>query len=181
MNLDNLPGQLLALMLGWSFTVFIQNRSNRRAEALKRKDKIVDKLEDVSDWVDGEISKANFSFNQTETSYSGMISQIEVRINQLNNHVGRDIFDSSLIARLREIEIFESAEDNAQVPYKIREAASDIIENIEACCDAEYFGKRGFLSVVNDYYSSLKGIAMALISALLLVAVFQFFYKYVLN
>ncbi|WP_440778717.1 hypothetical protein [Pseudomonas syringae] len=179
MNLDNLPGQLFALMLGWSFTVFIQNRANRRAEALKRKDKIVDKLESLADWVDGEISKDNFSGAQTETSYSGMISQIEVRINQLNSHIGRSIFDISLLSKLREIEIYAVAENNIQTPYAIRETASDVIEEIETCCDAEYFGSQGKLALLNEYTSSFKGAILLLTVVLLSAAIFQFFYKHI--
>lgn len=179
MNWENLPGQMLALLLGWSFTVFIQHRANRRAEALKRKDKIVDKLESIAGWVEDEVSKDSFSLTRTETSYSGIVSQIEVRIRQLNAHIGNNIFDESLIAKLREIEIYESADGNLDVPYKVREASSDIIENIEACSDSEYFGKKGVLSILNDFVSSLHGIALVLICVLLFLGVFQFFYKYV--
>ncbi|KEZ72817.1 hypothetical protein C5I_0117220 [Pseudomonas syringae pv. syringae FF5] len=179
MNLDNLPGQLLALMLGWSFTVFIQSRANRRAEALKRKDKIVDKLESISDWVDGEVSKDNFSFAQTETSYSGLVSQVEIRMIQLNVHVGRDIFNPALVAKLREIEIYENAEDNLAVPYRIREAASDIIEDVERCCDIEYFQRVGFLYGLNDYVRSLSGAILLLMFLLLGMGVLQFFLKHI--
>lgn len=87
MNFENLPGQLLALALGWSFTVFIQNRSNRRAEALKRKDKIIDKLEDLADWVESEIGKDDFSSVRTESTFAGLVTQIEVRIGHLNRHI----------------------------------------------------------------------------------------------
>ena len=137
MNFENLPGQLLALALGWSFTVFIQNRSNRRAEALKRKDKIIDKLEDLSDWVESEIGKDDFSSVRTESTFAGLITQIEVRIGHLNRHVGKEIFDAASLSRLREIEIHEGATDNLETPYLIRDASADIIEQIETCCDQE--------------------------------------------
>lgn len=179
MNFENLPGQLLALALGWSFTVFIQNRSNRRAEALKRKDKIIDKLEDLADWVESEIGKDDFSSVRTESTFAGLVTQIEVRIGHLNRHIGKDIFDAALLSSLREIEIHEKAKDNIETPYLIRDAAADVTEQIEMCCDQEYFARRGVVAALNDYYHWFKGgIALAVLVALIF-AVFQFYKNYI--
>ncbi|MBI6948754.1 hypothetical protein [Pseudomonas koreensis] len=185
MNFDNVPAQMMALVFGWSFTVFLQHRSNHRAESLKRKDKIIDKLEALAGWVESEIKKDNFSSGNTETTYSGMISQIEVRIAQLNYHVGKNIFDGSRLAILRDVEIHHKAFFNADTPYKIREAVSDIVENIEVCCDAEYFSRHGAWSkfkgvvlLLNDYVRAFKGGVLALIVILLFLAIYQFCHKY---
>jgi hypothetical protein len=179
MNWQNLPGQLLALFLGWSFTVYFQYVSNRRAEALKRKDKIIDKLDDLSGWIESEISKEDFSLTDTETSYSGMVSHIELRVRQLNSHVGRQILDPNELSILREIEIHSSLEFNKRLPYVVREASSDVIERVEAECDREYFGQRGFLQFLNNYIQDLAGILMTLVSFLLVAAIAQFLVKYV--
>lgn len=181
MNFENFPAQMTALFIGWSFTVYLQYRSNRRAESLKRKDKIVDKLEALSGWVESEIKKKNFSYVNTETTYAGMISQIEGKILQLNSHVGRDVFDRYGLLALREIEIYPTAIANAQTPYKVTEAVADVVEHIEACCDAEYFSKRGFWAKLKciEYYQILKCISLALICVLLFLAIFQFFHRYV--
>lgn len=188
MNFDNVPAQMIALVCGWSFTVYLQYRSNRRAESLKRKDKIIDKLEALADWVESEIEKSSFSPVNTETTYAGMISQIEVRIDQLNNHVGREVFDGTKLLALREIEIHALSCANSQTPYKIREAVADIVEGIEVCCDAEYFSRKGFLVKVVTWFSSLnkfvrsfKGGVLALILALLVLAVYQFYEKYLVR
>lgn len=177
--LQNLPGQLLALVLGWSFTVFLQYVLSRRAEALKRKDKIIDKLEDLSSWIDSEISRDEFMSAQTETSYSGMISQIEVRIQQLNAHVRKEIFNVNELSKLRGVEILDEQSGNKNLPYVVREAASDIIEAIEANCDEEYFGRKGFVQFLNNYIRELNGFILLMISALLLMAVAQFFIKHI--
>lgn len=185
MNFENAPAQLIALVFGWSFTVFLQYRSNRRAESLKRKDKIIDKLEALAGWVDSEIKKDNFSPGNTEITYSGMISQIEVRIEQLNKHVGRDIFDGTKLARLRNIEIHADFKANTDTPYVIREAAADIVESIEVCCDAEYFSRPGFWAkskrlvfLLNDYVRAFRGGVLALIIVFLCLAIYQFCHKY---
>lgn len=178
MNFENLPAQMLALMLGWSFTVFIQNRSNWRVEALKRKDKIVDKLEELSEWVESEVAKTLFDSTQTETTYSGMISQIEVKIQQLNQHIGKEIFDGALLSKLRQVEIFSKAEENASTPYRIREAAADVVEEVELCCNSEYFGKKGVVSVLNDYVIHFRGLVLLLVCVFLFFAIYQFYAKY---
>jgi hypothetical protein len=188
MNFDNAPAQMIALVLGWSFTVYLQYRSNRRAESLKRKDKIVDKLEELADWVESEIEKENFSSVNTETTYSGMISQIEGRISQLNNHVGREIFDGTKLSALRDVEIHTEAHANNETPYKIREEVADIVEHIEVCCDAEYFSRKGFWAnikggalLLNDYTRSFRGGVLALIFLLLFFAIYQFCQKYLVR
>lgn len=57
MNFQNLPGQLIVLLIGWAFTLYLQYNANRRAEALKRKDKIIDRLDNLSSWVEDEVEK----------------------------------------------------------------------------------------------------------------------------
>lgn len=188
MNFDNVPAQMIALVCGWSFTVYLQYKSNRRAESLKRKDKIIDKLEALADWVESEVEKTSFSSVNTETTYSGMISQIEVRIAQLNDHVGREIYDGTKLLALREIEIHVLPCANSQTPYKIREAVADIVEGIEICCDAEYFSRKSFcakvvagVSGLNKFAQYFKGAVLALISLLLIMAIYQFYEKYLVR
>lgn len=188
MNFDNFPAQMTALVIGWSFTVYLQYKSNRRAESLKRKDKIVDKLELLAGWVESEIKKKNFSSVNTETTYAGMISQIESKISQLNCHVGREVFDGSILLPLREIEIHTKANDNAETPYRIREAVADIVDNVEACCDAEYFSRKGFwvnfkrfVFLLNDYVRLFKGGVLVVLGLLLILSVYQFWQKYLVR
>ncbi|MCR8976435.1 hypothetical protein [Pseudomonas sp. S11P7] len=185
MNFDNVPAQMIALVFGWSFTVFCSIAPIIGAESLKRKDKVIDKLEALAGWVESEIKKDNFSSANTEITYSGMISQIEVRIAQLNYHVGKNIFDGSKLAILRDIEIHSKASFNADTPYKIREAVSDIVENIEVCCDAEYFSRKGVRArfkrgtlLLNEYVQTFKGGLLVLTIILLCLAIYQFWHKY---
>ncbi|WP_162885086.1 hypothetical protein [Pseudomonas syringae] len=39
-------------------------------------------------------------------------------------------------------------------------AQACVIENIEACCDAEYFGSQGKITLLNEYTSLLKGVIL---------------------
>jgi|SRR5690606_3941436 len=163
--LDNLPGQLIALTLGWAFTLYLQNRVNRRTEAIKRKDKLVDKIEALSGWIDQEVKKEKFDPNLTESAYTARISQIEIRATQLNRHIGTQILDTSSLSKLRDVDFF--CEQTHGIPYLISEAAADIIENIEESCDEIYFKNKGFLEKLNSIIHELKGIAFALLVILM--------------
>lgn len=169
MNFQNLPGQVIVLMLGWMFTVYLQVRSNSRAEALKRKDKIIDKLEDLPGWLEEEISKEDFSLGRSEESYAGHVSQIEVKVGQLNQHVGKSIIDRKILEQLMLFEIKPDAESNKDLPYEVRDVAWDIIEKIESSCTEEYFERQGVLSTLKGYVVDFSGVIVGVVSLFLLV------------
>ncbi|MDP9524331.1 hypothetical protein [Pseudomonas putida] len=177
MSLENLPGQLIALMLGWTFTVYLQTRSNDRAEALKRKDKIIDKLEALPKWLEDEIKKDNFQHQLSEESFAGHVGQIEIKIGQLNSHVGKPVVDGSIIAELMLFEIKSAKDDNKQLPYEVRDVAWSIIEKIESGCNDVYFKKRGLLALLRGYIYEFSGLLFALMS----LASLAYFSKFIVG
>ncbi|WLG69296.1 hypothetical protein [Pseudomonas brassicacearum] len=179
MNFQNLPGQMIVLMLGWMFTVYLQVRSNSRAEALKRKDKIIDKLEDLAGWLDEELSKDDFSLGRSEESYAGHVSQIEVKVGQLNQHVGKQIIDGKILEKLMLFEIKADPGDNKDLPYEVRDAAWDIIEKIESSCTKEYFERQGILSTLKGFIYDFSGFILGLVSLFLLVHVAKYLADFV--
>lgn len=101
MNFQNLPGQLIVLLIGWAFTLYLQYNANRRAEALKRKDKIIDRLDNLSSWVEDEVEKKNFDASRAEEAYTGLMLELELRVNQFNGHVRASIVDIERVGELR--------------------------------------------------------------------------------
>lgn len=169
MSFQNLPAQLTALLLGWLFTIYLQHISNRRAEALKRKDKIIDRLDDLAGWVEDETTKAGFNPTHTEEAFSGILLQIELRINQFNSHVGKQAISSEQIALLRGVDFFNVA-NLARLPYDVRLMASDLVEHIELVCDSIYFNK-SFLRRVGHFLAELYGVIVALFALLLVLVI----------
>lgn len=167
MSFQNLPAQLTALLLGWMFTLYLQYLANRRAEALKRKDKIIDKLDDLSSWVESEVTKEGFSPSDTEEAFSGILLHIELRINQFNSHVGRDVIDSKRIGPLRDVDFF-NAPGLSKLPYIVGACSSQFIENIELECGKLYFSNSPLRRVMN-FLAELYGVIVGVVLLILVV------------
>ena len=165
MNFQNLPGQLIVLLIGWAFTLYLQYNANRRAEALKRKDKIIDRLDNLSSWVEDEVEKKNFDASRAEEAYTGLMLELELRVNQFNGHVRASIVDIERVGELRGLDFFV-ASDRDGLSYKARALASQIVEEIELGCDDLYFN-RSVLGRINNFLYELSGVAFGLLSILI--------------
>lgn len=164
MSFQNLPGQLIVLLIGWAFTLYLQYNANRRAEALKRKDKIIDRLDNLSSWVEDEVEKKNFNASRAEEAYTGLMLELELRVNQFNDHVRASIVDIERVGKLRGLDFFV-ASGRDELSYKARALASQIVEEIEMGCDDLYFS-RSMLGRINRFSYELSGVAFGLLSLL---------------
>lgn len=165
-SFQNLPSQLTALLLGWAFTLYLGHRANVRAETLKRKDKLIDRLEALSSWVEEEVRKPHFDPATTEAAYAAMLSQIEIRLGQMNKLSGTEAFAAQEIATLRGVDFFSP---NLQtVHYQIRDRATGIVEDIEIAFNDLYFERNGFLRRAQSRIPELHGVVAALAGLLLL-------------
>lgn len=171
-----LPVQFWALLLGWVFTLYLQRLSNRRTEALKRKDKLVDKVESLIEWVEDEIVKDGFSPDDAETCYTSLLTQIELRAHQFNTHVKQDVIGVELLGDLRRIDFFASTELD-RYPFVVRDTAFEFIDHIEMQCNELYFGDGKLVQrgrrFFNAFIADWGGIAFALLNLILLVELFQ--------
>ena len=165
MNFQNLPGQLIVLLVGWMFTVYLQYNANRRSEALKRKDKIIDRLDSLLSWVEDEVGKESFNASRAEEAYTGLMLELELRVNQFNGHVRTPIVDITMVGELRGLDFFEES-GREELSYKARALTSQIVERIEVGCDELYFS-RSTLSRVNRFVYELSGVAFGLLSILI--------------
>lgn len=179
MSFANLPAQMIVLILGWTFTVYLQIQSNNRAEALKRKDKIIDKLEALSSWLESEVSKEDFSLMQSEAIYAGHVSQIEVKIGQLNKHVGKQIINMVILNELMLIALKEEAAANKGLPHEVREIAWNIIEEIERSCTDEYFARQGLLSSLKGFVCHFYGAILGGLVIILMAYVGRFLVDFI--
>lgn len=177
----NVPVQLWILILGWSFTLYLQRLSNRRIEALKRKDKLIDKVEDLVEWVQGEVGRDGFLPADAETCYTSLLTQIELRTHQFNTHVKQDVLGVELLAELRGVDFFaESGLD--RYPFTVRDVAFEFIDHIEIECNELYFGggklTRRIKGFFNASFAEWGGIALALFSLLLLIMLLELVFHF---
>lgn len=145
MNFQNLPAQVIILLFGWIFTLMLDRKSKHRTEAIKRKDTIVSRIEDLADWIDKEVAKTHFDAVRLETSLSGNLTQTELKMVQLNLHLRKDLLDPSRIAVIRDIDI-SGAKLIHEVSFKIRQASADIIEYIEETSNNYFFQENKLLT-----------------------------------
>ncbi|WP_122613673.1 hypothetical protein [Pseudomonas viridiflava] len=148
MNFQNLPAQVIILLIGWAFTLLLDRKSKHRTEAIKRKDTIVSRIEDLADWIDKEITKKNFDASRLEISLAGNLTQTEMKITQLNLHLKRDLIDPARVSIIRDIDVTAIAL-LPDLPFKIRQASSDIIEYIEQEANDYFFKEKLHASVLN--------------------------------
>lgn len=177
MNLDfDVPVQFWVLFLGWSFTLYLQHRSNRRTEALKRKDKLIDKIEDLIEWVQDETKKVKFTASDAEICYTSFLTQIELRTHQFNTHVKSNVLSVKFLSQLREIDFFASSGLD-RYPFTVRDIAFEFIDHVEMACNDLYFGGAPLAKRINQYFNKfvpeLTGVAFALLSLILLVFLFK--------
>jgi hypothetical protein len=198
MNFQNLPAQLIILLCGWSFTLYLDRRSKHRAEAIKRKDYIISKIEDIADWLDNEIDKDNFKPARTESSLAGMITQIELKMVQFNSHVKSELLDPSKLSTLRDVNLdpaqeSESKSDSTSLPngdatdesgaptepdlsiiyYEMRDLSSDLIEDIESSCNSYFFPESKFPPQTESWLQHIGSIACAILLSTALLCLYD--------
>lgn len=174
-SFENFPAQLIGLALGWAFTLYLQSRANHRTESLKRKDKLIDKIDQIPEWVEDKLTDDDVDLLGLEDSYSGLLSRIEIKIGQLNKHIGQNLISVSDIGRLRRIDLLppiELRESDAEKAKGLRTEANadvrsicaDLAEHIESACDNHFFKKRN-----NLLFKVLRNFAIIIIMLLLIV------------
>lgn len=132
--------QVAFAILGWIYLLYLNNRTLRRSEISRLKDRLVDKIEKLEPSYIEESDRLPTSdplllehFLATKTTH------IELRIAQLNHYIGTNIVPVDKLLPLRE---FDTSEKD---PSTLREIISDLIEQIEQCYD-QHFVHRNFLA-----------------------------------
>ena len=172
MNFQYLPAQLMVLLLGWMFTLYLQGRSNHRAESIRRKDRIIDKLDELAAWAENQTTKENFSPSQVEESFSELLLHIELRMNHLNQHINHKepSFKTQSLSPLRDVDFF--SENLNPIPYHVHSHASHIIEDIEIK-SAEIFFSNSMIHKTKLMIYEVHGILFGLISLALILFLLQ--------
>jgi hypothetical protein len=171
MNFQNVPGQIIILLIGWSFTLFLDHRSKHRAEAIKRKDSIITRLDNIPDWLEKKLEK-DHDLTQIETSLAGFVTRIELKIIQLNNHLKVTLIDTNLLSTIRDLDISETAEPS-HISHKTRELSSDIAEHIEQKFDQHIFSKNRYSEKLEPTLLHLGSFVFAALIVVALSAIYE--------
>lgn len=169
MSFSNLPSQLVAIFIGWVFTIFLQHKANIRAESIRKKDKIIDRIDKLVEWAEKHSISPTEGKTDLEEIFSAMVSQIEIRTINLNRLLRSHSVPMESVALIRSIDILDT---NAETLKKLRVSAVNLAEELEVACDARYFSSRPVCARLAHYLYELNGItagALTLIALLLLI------------
>lgn len=163
MNFQNLPAQVIILLVGWAFTLMLDRKSKHRIEAIKRKDTIVSRIEDLADWIDKEVTKTQFDAVRLEASLAGNLTQTELKMVQLNLHLKKNLLDPTKISVIRDIDI-SGAKLIHELSFSVRQASADVIEYIEKESNNYFFQENKLLTPTHfaNLGAVLFGILMTL-------------------
>lgn len=153
-------GQVAIALAGWAFLFYLHNRTLRRSEISRLKDRLVDKVENTYEWLVKELEDESCDRLVLESNLSAKVTQVELRVRQLNHYVRCEIVTTENLAILRNIDV---AQSNKQYLINIaNEAIADTIESIESSYDSHYFEQSYLTRVWKSRKEDLFGAALAL-------------------
>lgn len=168
--------KLFIAFLGWVFGFYLSNRSNRRTEISRLKDRLVDKIEKVSAWYVGEIIEDDCNKMLVEQVFVNKISQCETRMLQFNKYVGCNIFQVEWMGELRKIDFEKFSEDPTVFLVDVHDKFSRVMDEIEGAYDAHYIQTNFLNSMWKTHGNSMLGAIGALsIICLFLMVMRQLF------
>lgn len=126
--------EIIITAFGWGFLFYLNTRTLKKSEISRMKDRVIDRIEKTQEWYSKEYLKTNSSSERTEIEdyFSGKISNIELRLTQINNYIGKDIFSPNCLVEWRSIDNTASDKNQKQTTLKeIHDASLNIIDYIE--------------------------------------------------
>lgn len=168
MNLANLPTQLFAIFLGWLFTLWLQQRANIKSEAIRKKDKLIDRVDKLADWAEKNTPVDMEDGALAEEIYSAMVSQIEIRTQNLYILLGDRNEPLGMLAELRGVDIIDAGGHKENIKL-LRITVISLIEVLELACDSRYFSKKTMRENIEHYarsdllYNSLTALFVAFV------------------
>lgn len=155
--------QFFALVVGWLYLFLLNNRTLKRSEISRLKDRLVDKINTECAWCINEIQRESPS-NQIEQIFSGKLTQIELRLNQINHYVGCELLKERMLFKLRDIDLLgsDSVENKVHMIYS---ESADLIEHIEHSYDVHFVST----NILLRFWISCRLEILGALTALLIV------------
>lgn len=166
--------QIILTLLGWVLLVYLSNRTLRRNEISRLKDRLVDLLIDLQKY---SLEQLNNLGGDSQTSkhaahevgFSGRVTLIELRVMQFNHYLKRPLLNPEKLSDCRGVDLLP--------PYNLRDklievqrVTSDFIEYVETEYGQFYFAEFSFGRLWENHRSALLGA----IAGLTLVALILF-------
>lgn len=129
---------IIIAVIGWGFLFYLNNRTLKKSEISRMKDRVIDRIEKTQEWYIKEYwnSKSDSERTEIEDHFSGKISNIEMRLSQINNYIGRNVFSSDCLVEWRSIDnTAANNTDKKKTIKSIHDVSFQIIDYIESRYD----------------------------------------------
>jgi hypothetical protein len=134
--------QVVLVLIGWVILFYLNNRTLRRSEISRIKDRLIERIDAVRSWYVDEVRLDSDGLNRLslEQNLSAHVSQIELRMGQLNDYLGVDILDFDSLAHIRTIDN-DKSRPLQEIIEEVHVKFLDLSERIEVSYD-RFFGSR---------------------------------------
>lgn len=155
--------QIWIAVFGWIFLFFLNNRTLRRSDISRQKDRLVERVDTIRNWYVDEIrldedGKSRMSLEQ---NLSAQVTQIEIRIKQLNYYVRAEIVSPEILARIRGIDN-SASRALREIIEEVHVECSELNEAIEVAYDDFFRDRNALRRFWLAYGYELSGAALAL-------------------
>ncbi len=161
--------ELILLFLGWMFALSLSHSEHRRSESLRRKEKLIELSSSLNDWLDNQLQRDSFSSPRIEEYIAGKVTQIEFKINQLNSHIGKQVFTRDCLADIRDIDVTccrlidGELVNSDELIVQLRNAVFNFIEGVEAQYSQHFFSNKGLAGQLRYYIPEMSGFLVAIL------------------
>lgn len=124
------------IIISWILAIYLSATAFKRSEIYRAKDKIVDRLDKLQEWLVKEIKSLDAdsdnkkSFTVIENYSASKITQVELRLNQFNSYISKNILNPEDLAEIRDIDFFSDIDESILLK-EINNRFSNVIEKIE--------------------------------------------------
>lgn len=164
--------QVVIAIIGWLLIVILNNRTLRRSEISRLKDRLVDKIQSIEAAIDAELDSEPNPLC-IENLISTRATHIELRVAQLNEYARHTLVGEEHIVQLRDFDIF-SISDKSKVKIGLRSITSDLIESVESNYDSFFLKQNPFARLWHSRKPEIFGMASALLILSLFFHVLSF-------
>lgn len=168
----------LLIIAGWFISLLISFHAFKRAEVYRAKDKLIDRIDKMHEWIVKEIKSIKNDEDRTkmlqiiEGFAASKLSQLELSAVQYNKFVQYDIVDLKKILQLRSIDFIEN--DIEETIKLLNESIYNLSESIEE--NFSKFSNEAIFRKIGNRYHDIKAIFFSLASLWFLFYILEMYF-----
>jgi hypothetical protein len=166
------------IIIGWFISLLISFHAFKRSEVYRAKDKIIDRIDKIHEWIVKEIKSIKNDETQSdmlniiESFAASKLTQLELTSVQYNKFIEADIVDLQLIAKIRCIDFINT--DIQQTINQLNESVYNLSESIEI--NFSTHSNDRFFTRLGKRYNDVKTVFFVLLSLWLFIQILDLYF-----